>query len=131
MARSLPTWSTDNHDAQIPARVRARVFERDGGRCQHCTRKLGPGFTKFAFDHVVALANGGAHSEANIQLLCSECHASKTGRDVAEKAKVARIKARHLGLKPSGKWPKRPMNGRTTSNTKFVDRPNQGEENEH
>lgn len=119
--RTVPDWIGATPDTAIPPRVKVRIFERDGGRCQHCTRKVGPGFTPFAYDHVVALVNDGAHSEANIQLLCVECHANKTGRDVAEKSKVASVRAKHLGLKPKGNWPSRPF-GRLPSSTKHIDR---------
>ena len=51
------------------------------------------------FDHVVPLILGGCHAEDNLQLLCSECHASKTKLDVKLKAKVARIRKKNLGIK--------------------------------
>ena len=101
MSRSVPEWEGAHPDVDIPPRVKLRIFERCGGRCQRCTRKVG-GADKFAYDHIVALANGGAHAEGNLQVLCAECHAMKTARDVSEKAAVARVRAKHLGIrKPS------------------------------
>lgn len=98
--RATPEWIGAHPDSAIPPRVKVRIFERDGGRCQECTRKVGPGFLPFAFDHIRALINGGQHRETNLQLLCDHCHKVKTGADVAEKKVVARKKAKHLGIKP-------------------------------
>ena len=96
--RTVPEWTGATPDAAIPTRVRLRVFERAGGRCQICGRKLGPA-DKWAVDHIVALVNGGAHAEANMQIACDWCHGAKTAVDVAEKAKSARVRARHTGAK--------------------------------
>jgi len=96
--RSVPAWSSDNQDAAIPPRVKLRIYERDGGRCQQCARKVGAGAEPFAFDHIVALINGGKHAESNLQLLCQHCHKAKTGEDVAIKSKTAKVRAKHLGI---------------------------------
>lgn len=55
------------------------------------------------------LVDGGENRERNMQALCPFCHKPKTASDVAEKAKVVRIRAKHLGLKdrpcvPVGGW---------------------------
>lgn len=106
--RSVPLWSSDNHDAAIPPRVRLRLFEAAGGRCQICGRKLGPA-DKWQADHILALINGGAHSEANLQVACDWCHKSKSAEDVAFKAKSARIRARHTGLRKPSRLQGRPF----------------------
>lgn len=65
------------------------------------------------FDHIVALANGGEHREANLRALCLEEHRVKTAADMAVKKKIARVKRKHLGLENkrsrfatarTGKW---------------------------
>lgn len=103
MARSAALWIGKTDDQAIPPRVRLRVFEAAGGRCQCCGRKLGPG-DKWQADHIIALINGGAHSEANLQCLCDWCHKAKTRQDVAEKAKSARIRQRQAGIRPASKF---------------------------
>lgn len=110
MRRVLPEWIGKTPDTAIPPRVRLRVFERYGGRCYLCTRKLGPG-DRWDCDHVVALAiwTGEPHGnrESNLAPACTVCHREKTAQDVAEKAYTARVKGKHLGVRK----PKRPMPG--------------------
>lgn len=38
-------------------------------------------------DHIIALANGGADTEENLQRLCDPCHLEKTARDMGYKHK--------------------------------------------
>lgn len=66
------------------------VFERDGWRCRACGRKtpkclLGK-MDKRApvLDHIVALADGGAHTRRNSQCLCRECNSLKGSRTVGQ-----------------------------------------------
>jgi hypothetical protein len=54
-------------------------------------------------DHVIAIANGGAHREGNLAPICIPCHKLKSGVDVGIKSKIAAVKARHTGVKqPTG-----------------------------
>ena len=99
MARTVEEWIGASDDSAIPPRVRVRVFEKAGGRCEECTRKIGPG-DAWQADHIVAMVNGGENRERNLRCLCSWCHAKKTAGDVAEKAKTAAVRKRHLGVRP-------------------------------
>jgi 5-methylcytosine-specific restriction protein A len=56
------------------------------------------------FDHVIPLIVGGENRESNLQFLCVPCHKAKTRLDVKLKAKVARVRKRHLGLKKPSKF---------------------------
>ena len=94
--RTPPEWIGKTPDEAVPPRVRVRVFERAAGKCAGCTRKL-TARDKWQADHVLAVINGGANRERNLQLLCSWCHKLKTAEDVAEKALVYRKKSKHLG----------------------------------
>lgn len=98
MSRKLPEWIGKNDDSPISPRVKLRVFEKALGRCNNCGGFIHAG-SKPAYDHIIALVNGGQNRESNLQLLCGLCHRAKTGVDIAEKAIVYRKKAKHLGIK--------------------------------
>ena len=105
MTRSTAEWVGATPDTAIPPRVKDRVVARQGHKCASCARPFGPGKDRPEFDHHDALINGGENREANLRALCGNCHGEKTKRDVAMKAKDARVRKKHLGL--SG--PKRKM----------------------
>jgi len=102
--RELPEWIGSHDDQQIPARVKIRVFERSGGVCEICTRLIF-GKLRPAYDHEIALINGGQNRESNLQLLCVPCHAEKTKADVAEKSYVYRKRVKHLGIRKPSRFP--------------------------
>lgn len=96
MARTVKEWIADTDDQRAPPRVRARIFDRDGGKCHICgTVIVGK---KWALDHVTALINGGENREINLKPVHIACHAEKTAADVAEKAKIAAIRQKHVGI---------------------------------
>lgn len=96
--RSTEEWIGATDDTAIPARVKIRVFDTNGGLCAICTRPIFGGLRP-AYDHRVAIVNGGGNRESNLQLLCMPCHTGKTKTDVAEKSVTARVRAKHLGIK--------------------------------
>jgi 5-methylcytosine-specific restriction protein A len=102
MSRAIDSlWVAKHDDEKIPPRVKYRVFVLAGKRCEACTLLI-MGKLRPEYDHKVALINGGAHAEDNLQLLCSECHKVKTRADVAEKSTMARKKLKAAGIrKPS------------------------------
>lgn len=110
MSRSVPEWIGKSPDAAIPPRVRARVFDRYEGKCYLSGRKIQAG-DQWDCDHVLALCNGGENRESNLAPVLRDKHREKTAEDVAEKAKVARMRAKHLGIYPKSKtrWPKRKL----------------------
>ncbi len=103
MPRSVPEWRSDTPNATIPPRVRLRVFERSGGRCEGCSRKLNAG-DRWDCDHIVAIINGGEHKESNLRCLCSWCHKAKTAEDVAEKSMVYRKRLKVTGAREKRPW---------------------------
>lgn len=104
MSRSVPEWVGSSDDAAIPSRVRLRVFEAHGGKCWISGRKIMPG-EAWDLDHKVALINGGEHRETNLAPALREVHRAKTREDVAIKSKVARQRAKHLGVYPKSSRP--------------------------
>ncbi len=119
MTRSLPEWIGKTDNAATPPRVKARIYLAADGRCVRCTRFIDGSALVAEYDHVIPLILGGKNRESNLQLLCQECHAGKTKLDVKLKAKVSRVRKKHLGIRrPSkfacsrdSKWKKR-MDGR-------------------
>jgi len=97
-----------------PREARRRVRRRDGGRCAACgldtnalrrrvrgrgrarrLRALGfrPRGSLWELDHVVPLADGGGHALANLQTLCTPCHARKTASEARARGAVRRARA--------------------------------------
>jgi 5-methylcytosine-specific restriction endonuclease McrA len=103
MSRSVPEWIGRDDDQRIPDYVKDRVANKAELYCQHCQRQVG-GKLRAEFDHETPLILGGKNRESNIQLLCHECHRAKTKLDVKLKAKVSRVRKRHLGIKKPSKF---------------------------
>jgi 5-methylcytosine-specific restriction enzyme A len=111
MTRSVPEWIGKTDDTQAPLRVRVRVFEREGGCCHRCHRRIWPG-EGWTLEHLTAIINGGANRENNLGVTCDWCLPAKNAEDVAEKSRVARKKAKHVGAKkPGRKMPYRKFDG--------------------
>jgi 5-methylcytosine-specific restriction endonuclease McrA len=98
MTRSLPDWIGRDSDEAIPARVKVRIFEKYEGKCAACTLKI-VGKLLPAYDHRIAIVNGGSNTEDNIQLLCEPCHKLKTHIDTAQKAVMYRKRKKAIGIK--------------------------------
>lgn len=96
MARTVPEWIGKTDDTRAPAKVRQRIFDRDN-TCHLCGQPIQAPGQKWDLDHVVALINGGENRESNLRPAHRKCHKDKTARDVAEKAKIAAIRQKHIG----------------------------------
>lgn len=66
-------------------RLRRQALVRDRFTCVSCGLRDRSGSSLEA-DHIVALADGGAHALENLQTLCKPCHKSKTLRDAARRS---------------------------------------------
>ena len=98
--RTVPEWIGETPETAVPLRVKIRVFDAHGGRCHWSGKKIAAG-DRWDVDHVRALINGGENRESNLAPILRDKHKEKTARDIDEKAKVARLRAKHFGL-----WPK-------------------------
>jgi len=103
MSRTVSEWIGKNDEAAIPTRVRLRVFERHGGVCHLSGQRIRAG-DLWDVDHVVALVNGGSHRESNLAPALRDKHREKTKADVAEKSRVHRKRAKHIGIKKPSKF---------------------------
>ena len=102
MSRSVPEWVGRTDDTRPPPAVRARVFLAHDGICHLSGRRITPQ-DLWDLDHVVALCNAGENRESNLAPALRDKHRAKTADDVAEKSKVARTRAKHLGVKAKGR----------------------------
>jgi hypothetical protein len=103
MPRSVKEWIGASDNSKVPPRVRERILSNSREECEACTRVIQPG-EKWICDHIIALINGGENRESNLQPICDWCDKNvKTPMDVKEKAKVARTRKKHLGIKKHGR----------------------------
>lgn len=89
--------------AEFPAKIKLAAWERAGGHCEICTRKLYPG--DINYDHEIPCASGGDASLNNCAVLCRSCHGAKTSEwDAPAIAKGRRIRNRQLGIRKPSRW---------------------------
>lgn len=106
MSRSNPEWIGKSDDAKVPPRVRARIFDREGGICHLTGAKIDPVRDAWDLDHKIPLILGGEHRESNLYPALREPHRKKTAMEVKVKSKIARVRKKHLGIKSEtkSKW---------------------------
>lgn len=119
-ARAVEEWMGKNPDTPIPDRVVLRILERQGGKCAKTGVKLYAG--KFIKEHVKPLWLGGENRESNIALYADEVSKEKTRAEATVRAKVNRMKAKHLLPKPKSKIKSRGFNQPFEDRTKYIDR---------
>lgn len=69
----------------------AKIFLREQGRCYVCSIKLRVGVDKYQIEHPDPLCLGGSDNDADLRVICDDCHKAKTKQDATEKAKRDRI----------------------------------------
>lgn len=77
---------------QVAKALRAKIYARDGYRCQYCGVGLAVGDA--TVDHVVSERAGGDWSEANLVACCKPCNSAKRHESLE-------WFRRHLGLMQS------------------------------
>ena len=100
--RKVPPWSGKTDDARVPLQVQLRILLRQKGRCAVTGRKFMPGDKKH-LDHRIALADGGMHTETNLQWVLASEHKIKTSEEASVRARVRSVAAKHAGLERPGK----------------------------
>ena len=65
--------------------IKSKLRESQGDKCLYCKKSLGRG--KVHLDHVMPLALGGLHDDANLQVICSRCNGSKGAKHPIEFAR--------------------------------------------
>lgn len=64
----------------IPARLRRRVIERAGHRCEYCRLAQAGQEATFHIDHILPRADDGPTAAANLALACVSCSLRKEAR---------------------------------------------------
>lgn len=95
-------WAGSNRRAELPANwrtIRARIWERDGGRCQMPAPGGGVcGWRGRDVDHIQA---GNDHSDGNLRVLCGWHHdrkSSSEGNAARRRPTSTRRPEQHPGL---------------------------------
>lgn len=86
--QSVPTSSDRRITGRTLQNRRLRIWSKDP-HCAQCGRLVAYPHG-FELDHVVALANGGADTDANCQVLCigaDGCHDAKTRSDLGQRSR--------------------------------------------
>jgi 5-methylcytosine-specific restriction endonuclease McrA len=96
--------STTTRGALSPRR-RLAVWEKTGGICVVCERRIDGARERWIAEHIRALELGGADALDNLGPAHDACARSKTQDDHQRAARAKRQKIRHLGAER----PKRPL----------------------
>ncbi len=75
----------------VPEKLRAKIHERDGGRCVACSS-----VKNIEVDHIIPVSKGGTSVEENLQLLCRSCNRRKRTSVTAEQLATQGNKQRSL-----------------------------------
>jgi len=106
MSRSVPEWIGATDDAKVPRAVRARIFQKHGGRC-HISKALIRAGDEWDLEHIrpLAMARPGEnlHRESNLAPALKAPHREKTAAEATERAKADRIHAKHFGYFPESR----------------------------
>jgi len=65
--------------AHIPHRVKLKVAFDQNYQCKNCEKTLNQ---NQECDHIIPIAAGGTNDPTNLQILCADCHRTKTAQDV-------------------------------------------------
>lgn len=73
----IPYRNSQLKRPRMPARLRYKVFVRDGFRCVLCGATASDEGTKLHVDHIIPVFKGGTNSIDNLRTLCAECNLGK------------------------------------------------------
>lgn len=115
--RTVKEWFGRTDDSVPPRSVKVRVLKAFGEICQ-CGCGVKIAVKEWDTDHIRPLSEDGENRESNLRPLFKACHKLKTAAEATVRAKVYRVRNRHLGLK---KKPSRLGFGRDSKFKRTVD----------
>lgn len=98
--RRKPEYPEVEERAYLRPRQKIALVTRQKHCCAICRGKP----TKFEFDHILALSEGGTNAPENWQALCPDCHATKGKGEARRRKKRNRLKGK------TGQWARRQRN---------------------
>ena len=85
LIRQMRTKIMTTPRATFDKEFRKKIYEDQGKCCQMCHDALKMSCVeRFHIDHIQALANGGSNHIDNLQILCQECHFTKTKEEAED-----------------------------------------------
>ncbi|MFC5552859.1 HNH endonuclease signature motif containing protein [Methylobacterium iners] len=114
MAFDLPEDVGTTRRLSLSRRRRLQAWERTGGTCVVCDRRIDGVRERWIVEHIRALELGGADEIENMGPAHELCGREKTRLDHAKAAQAKRRKMRHLGVVKSFN----PLPGSRTSHFK-------------
>ncbi len=94
--RSIPEWIGKHPDTKAPPHVRARIFQRAGGKCVLTGREIRPG-DDWDLHHIKGLLEGGENRETNLGPALRDPHKIETSAQRKRKAKTDHVRIKHIG----------------------------------
>ena len=73
-----------------PNYAKLHIAKERGNCCAQCGLKKGRSVIWLHLDHIVPLVDDGAFTIDNMQLLCEDCHTTKTTKENSERARARR-----------------------------------------
>ena len=76
---TLREYHSKNQRKLMTRELREKIMKRDNYTCQLCGKYM-PDEVGLQIDHIVSIVKGGKSVESNLQVLCSKCNGSKSGK---------------------------------------------------
>ena len=110
MSRTVKEWIGKTDDTAPSAACKRRILDRQDNKCAITGLPFTPKDPP-KFDHIVPIWLKGKNRESNLQAIRGEPHEIKTSNEAKVRAKVNKVRSKHLGLKKT----KRPLPGSRAS----------------